>query len=209
MSTTRRVLIAVGAPLVLVVGLGLVWGWRNAAVLKAQIETWADSLEHSSNPVEMKLSFLPMYVEGENIGKLSAVVVQREAPGAVDSLRIVVSLSEDADVDHLAHCSFHLDPDAFDREGPMGFKEAVQCLEDTGDLVRFGTVAFAGTDRETGLYIEAHDLPCEHMSHSGEGSCREFREDIHRMREEIRNEVRGIRMNMRREHRKTTRVTVH
>jgi hypothetical protein len=209
MSTTRRVLIAVGAPLVLVVGLGLVWGWRNAAVLKAQIESWADSLEHSANPVEMQLSFLPMYVEGEKIGKLSTVVVQRDAPGAVDSLRVVVSLSEDADLDHLAHCRFHLDPDAFDREGPLGFKEAVQCVENVDDLVRFGSIAFAGTDREAGLYLEAHDLPCEHMSHSGEGTCRTFREDIHRLRDEIREEVRGIRMELRQNERATTRVIVH
>jgi hypothetical protein len=209
MSTTRRILVAVGAPLVLVMGLGALWGYRNAAALKAQVEAWADSLEHSPNPVEMRLAVLPMYVDGNKIGKLNAVVVQRHSPGAVDSLQVVVGLSEGADLDQLSGCVFHFDPDALEDEGPLGFKQAVQCLDDAGDLVRFGSVAFEGTGRSAGLYLEAHDLPCQHMSEGDEGACRLISDDIHRLREEIRHEVRGIRMEIEREGRKTTRVTVH
>ncbi len=208
MSTTRRVLVAVGAPLVVVMGLGLLWGWRNAAALKAQIETWADSLEHSSNPVTMELSFLPMYVEGDKVGKLHAVVVQREQPGAVDSLTLVIDLSNQADAHELATCYFHLDPDAIDRDGPMGYKKALHCLSDPGDLVRFGSVEFAGTDYLTGLYLDADHLPCEHMSHTDQGPCVEIRDEIHRMKQEIRDEVRNIRMEIRRDVRRNSRVRI-
>ena len=201
-------MVAVGAPLVLVLGLGTLWGWRNAAALKAQIEAWADSLEHSSNPVTMELSFLPMYVEGDRIGKLEAVVVQREEPATVDSLTLVIALSEEADADELASCHFHLDPDAIDREGPMGYKEAIHCLHDPGDLVRFGSVEFAGTDHSPGLYLNMKDLPCDHMSHDQEGPCIEFVDEIHRMKEEIRHEVRNIRMEIRNEMRQNARVRI-
>jgi hypothetical protein len=201
-------MVAVGAPLVLVVGLGMLWGWRNASALKAQIEAWADSLEHSSNPVTMELSFLPMYVEGDRIGKLQAVVVQREEPGTVDSLTLLIALSDEADAGALATCHFHLDPDAIDREGPMGYKEAVHCLSDPGELVRFGSVEFAGTDHHSGLYIDADDLPCDHMSHDDAGPCVEFADEIQRIKAEIRSEVRNIRMEIRNEVRQNTRVRV-
>jgi hypothetical protein len=202
-------LIAVGAPLVVLLGLGGLWGWRNATELKAQIEAWADSLEHSSNPVEMRLAFLPVYVEGEKIGKLEAVTVQRETPGAVDSLLIEISLSDEVNVDDLSGCFLHFDPDAMDDDGPLGFKEALSCMDEPGDLVRFGSVAFAGTGQEVGLYLEAHDLPCEHMSHADAGSCREVSVEIRRLRDEIRDEVRGIRMDINRDKHKVTRVRVN
>lgn len=208
MSTTRRVLVAVGAPLVLVLGLGTLWGWRNASALKAQIEAWADSLEHSSNPVTMELSFLPMYVEGDKIGKLQAVVVQRERPATVDSLTLVIDLSDEADPGKLASCNFHLDPDAIDRAGPMGYKEAIHCLSDPGDLVRFGSVEFAGTDYHSGLYLDMKDLPCDHMSHSDQGPCVEIVDEIQRIKAEIRNEVRNIRMEIRNDVRQNARVRI-
>ncbi len=190
MSTTRRLLVAIGAPLVVLAGLGIMWGYRNAAVVKAQIEAWADSLEHSPNPVTLRLSFLPMYVGGERIGKLDAVVIQRHEPATVDSLRIEIALRDDAEVEELAACQFHLDPDAFDHEGPMGLTQAMQCLSETGDLVRFGTVAFSGTDHETGLFLAPEDLPCEHMPQAKEEACTEIRREIRRLREDVRSEVR-------------------
>jgi len=208
MSTTRRILVTVGAPLVLVLGLGALWGYRNAAALKAQVEAWADSLEHSPNPVEMRLAVLPMYVDGDKIGKLNAVVVQRQTPGAVDSLQVVVGLSDGADLDHLSGCFFHFDPEALEDEGPFGFKQAVQCLDEAGDLVRFGSVTFEGTGRSAGLYLEARDLPCSQMDTGAEGPCRLISDDIHRLREEIRHEVRGVRMEIQHDGHKTTRVTV-
>jgi hypothetical protein len=164
MSTFRRIFVSIGAPLVVIAGLGILWGARNAATLKSQIEAWADSLEHSSNPVAMTgLSFIPMYVGGDRVGKLQAVVVQRHEPGTVDSLHITVA-GDDMEVARLESCQLHLDPDAFDEKGPFGIKHALQCVEDTSEMVRFGSVAFENANREIALFLNDNDLPCAHMS---------------------------------------------
>jgi hypothetical protein len=212
MSTFRRLVVAVGAPLVVVVGLGVVWGVRNAGKLKAQIEAWADSLEHSPNPVTMHLGFVPAYIEGDKVGKLDAVVIERHKPGTVDSIRIELASVDEADLEKLSECSIHLDPDAFDRRGPVGgVKHAMQCISDTSGLVRFGSVGVVGADQELGLFLAKEDLPCEHMpgvaevavvAGSGEATsvtvasgsagtaCTEFSDQIHRLRTEVREEVR-------------------
>jgi len=190
MSRFRRLVVAVGAPLVVVIGLGVIWGVRNASVLKAQIEAWADSLEHSPNPVTMELSFLPAYVDGDNVGKLNAIVIQRHEPGTVDSVRIEIGTSDDFRGTHLEGCAIRFDPDAFESDGPMGFKHALSCVEDTGDLVEFGSVVLSGLEQELTLFLESHDLPCEHMAEGDAGACRKVTRDFERLREEIRNEVR-------------------
>ena len=190
MSRFRRLVVAIGAPLVVVVGLGVIWGVRNAAVLKAQIEAWADSLEHSPHPVTMELSFLPAYVDGDRVGKLDAIVIQRHQPATVDSVRIEIATSDDFQGSHFEGCAIRFDPDAFESDGPMGFKHALSCVEDTGDLVEFGSVVLSGLEQELTLFLESHDLPCEHMAEGDEGACRKVTKDIERLREEIRNEVR-------------------
>jgi len=189
MSTFRRIMISVGAPLVVVAGLALLWGVRNASQLKAQIETWADSLQHSPNPVTMDLSFLPMYIEGHRIGKLDALVVQRHAPGTVDSVRIDIATGGHVDPQEFANCRLHLDPDAFDRDGPLGFKHALSCVEDTSEMVRFGSVNLEGLDEVLALYLNAADLPCKHMA-EGAAECTQLQDEIQKLREEIRREVR-------------------
>lgn len=190
MSTFRRILVSIGAPLVVIAGLGILWGARNASALKSQIEAWADSLEHSPNAVTMKgLSFIPMYVEGNRVGKLDAVVVQRHEPGTVDSIRITVA-GTGADFGRLESCQLHLDPDAFDQKGPLGIKHAIQCVDDTSDMVRFGSVAFEDADKEFALFLNNADLPCKHMSGDSAAECTQLREEIHRLRDEIREEVR-------------------
>jgi hypothetical protein len=194
MSTFRRVLVSFGAPVVVLAGLALLWGVRNASQLKAQIEAWADSLEHSSNPVTMDLSFLPMYIDGDRVGKLDAIVVQRHEPGTVDSIRIAIAGNDR--MDQYADCQLHLDPDAFDRKGPMGLKHALTCVEDTSDMVRFGSVVLENLDRELALYLNGDDLPCEHISADSHAECTQVKEEIRRLRNEIREEVR---LNIRRD----------
>jgi hypothetical protein len=196
MSTFRRILVSIGAPLVVLGGLALLWGVRNASQLKAQIETWADSLEHSPNPVAMELSFLPMYIAGDRVGKLDAVVVQRHEPGTVDSIRIAIAGNDQFDLSQFGDCQLHLDPDAFDREGPMGFKHALNCVQDTAGMVRFGSVVFENAGREFALYLNGDDLPCEHMSPDAAAECTQVKKEIQRLRDEIREE---IRLNIRRD----------
>lgn len=205
MSGTRRVLVAIGAPLVLAIGLAIFMGARGAARLKAQLETWVDSLEHSPNPVAMAVNVLPMYVDGERVGKLRTVVVQRAAPGTVDSLRLEVALSDRSELDRLAACHFHLDPDAVDRHGPTGFTRAVRCVTDTTGLVRFGTVGFVETGRTAGLFLAVEDLPCEHMAAPPADSCTPVSDEIRRLRDELRSELTTVREDVRSSVRETVR----
>jgi hypothetical protein len=195
MSTFRRLFVAIGAPLVVIAGLAVVWGVRNASQLKAQVEAWADSLEHSPNPVTMKLSFLPAYVDGDRVGKLDAIVIQRHEAATVDSVRIEIASSGDHVSDHLADCALRLDPDALSDDGPFGFKHALECVTDTADLVRFGSVALEGLSEDLALYLDGDDLPCEHMVEADAGACTEVRAEIHRLRDEVRN----VRVNIRRD----------
>lgn len=199
MSNFRRAFIVVGAPLVVVAGLLVIWGARTAASLKAQVETWADSLEHSPNPVTMRLSFLPVYIGGEKVGKLEQVIIQRHEPGTVDSVRIAITTSDHADLARLADCRLHLDPDAFDRSGPLGYKHALSCVADASELVRFGSVALTGLGEEFALYLDSADLPCQHMAGDAAQGCTEFRQQILRLKQEIRDEIRvDIRRSVRR-----------
>lgn len=203
---TRRLVIWLGAPLVVVGGLALLWGVRNAAALKAQIEVWADSLRHSAHPVVMELGFLPAYVEGRRVGTLRTVIVQRDRPGEVDSLHIVVEPRTGRDGADLPACPLQLNPDAFHRSGPMGFTEALRCASDTAALVRFGHLAFAGLGDRLALFVAADDLPCDHPARAADDACTDMRREIERLRDEmrrevrvhLRSEIRGIREEMRR-----------
>jgi hypothetical protein len=190
MSNFRRAFIVVAAPLVVAAGLLVFWGARTAASLKAQVEAWADSLEHSPNPVTMRLSFLPVYIGGGKVGKLDRVVIQRHEPGTVDSVRIAITASDNADLDRLTDCNLHLDPDAFDRGGPLGYKHALSCVTDPSELVRFGSVALTGLGEELALYLDSADLPCQHMAGEAAPGCTEFRQEIRRLKQEIRDEIR-------------------
>jgi hypothetical protein len=189
MSAARRVFLAIGAPVLVVVGLAGIWGARNAAQLKHQIELWGDALEHSPNAVVMDLPAVPIWVGGERIGRLESITVERHAPATVDSLQVRISLSENQDVDHWSSCYFRFDPDAFDRKGPLGFLQATQCLDSQGDLVRFGTVTFAGADQSAGLYLAADDLPCDHMAEEAE-ACSELNRDIRKAMTDLKSEIR-------------------
>jgi len=190
----RRLFVSIGAPLILVGGLGAAWAYRQGSGLIHQIESWGDQLEHSSEPVELNVAGFPiisnMYVDGTKIGKLDRVVVLRQAPGDVDSLRVVVSVQDAAKMKHMKECNLQMDPDALDNTFPLeGWKHIMHCASDTEGLVPFGTVVFEGADRELTLLMDQQDLPCGHMSQSCDEMTK-LRSDMVRLRNEIRTEVR-------------------
>jgi hypothetical protein len=194
MSTTRRIFVTIGAPLVVAVGLAVAWGVKNGVEVKRQVEAWVDDLEHSPHPVTMRLEGLPVprpvFVDGERIGDLDVVVVQREAPGTVDGLLLQVRTRAKADLDALDGCNLHFDPDVIDHEGLSGFTRALGCVSDVSDLVEFGRVTLEGADMELGLYLDKGDLPCDHMGEHGAEACREVRREINRIRTEAGEKVR-------------------
>ena len=194
MSTARRIFVTIGAPLVVIVGLAAAWGYKNGVAVKHHVEAWADALEHSSDPVTMRLADLPVprpvFVDGQRVGDLDVVVVQREAPGTVDGLHLQVHARAQADLEALEGCSLHFDPDVIDHEGLSGFTRALACVTDVSDLVEFGRVTLEGTELDLGLYLDKGDLPCEHMGEQGAEACREVQAEIRRIRAEVGDKVR-------------------
>lgn len=190
MTTTQKLVTWLGAPAVVVAGLVVLWGVRNAVALKAQIEQWVDSFEHSAEPVVMHIGFVPMYVDGRRVGKLRTVVVQRDRPGAVDSLHVVVEPEGAFELDRLDGCAYHLDPDAFERSGPMGIKRAVSCVSDTTGLIRFGSLEFTASGQTGPMFLAEDDLPCDHAARADTMPCTQVRDEVQRLRQEIRDEVR-------------------
>jgi hypothetical protein len=207
----RRLLVAVGAPLILVVGLGVAWGVRKGSAMIHLIDAWSDSLEHSHGAVTMDVAAIPListlHVDGERVGKLSQVVVLREEPGGVDSLRFVV---EAAGADAFDGCQLYLDPSVFEHiDGPGEalnvLKHVVSCDNDSETRVRFGSVVFAGTDHVEPLFMERRFHPCV----TGDGAaCAEFKDDLrHNLELELRD-MRKLRDEIRREVRENVRVRV-
>ncbi len=190
MSGTRRLLVALGAPLVVVVGLSAIWAGRSATQLKAQIENWVDALEHSPDPVTMNLNFVPAYVDGDRVGMLRTVVVQRQEPGAVDGVDLVIEVG-DRGVGELATCSFQLDPDAFDHSGPFGFKHALECIDDADGLMSFGSVSFPDADLTATLFLDPSDVPCNTSRAGFETACSaDIRENLGRLRDQLGHDIR-------------------
>lgn len=190
MSATRRILIALGAPLVVIAGLSLVRGVQSASHLKAQIEEWIDAFEHSPDAVTMNLSFVPAYVDGDKVGMLRTVVIQRQKAGEVDAVDLVIEVG-DRGIGELAACSFQLDPDAFEHSGPWGFKHALECIDDTEGLVPFGSVSISDADFRVTLYLHPSDVPCSSARSDLSAVCSDrIRNNMHRLREEIRADIR-------------------
>jgi len=194
MKPVRRLLVTVGAPLILVVGVASAIGIRKGSELINQIEMWGDSLEHSSGPVELRVGSVPiisnLYVDGDRVGKYNSIVVLRTEPGGVDSLRIVVSVPNSGHLAHLSECNLQADPEALEGDFTEGLKHVMHCVSEVDGLVPFGSVVFDGTERTTTLLVEPDLVPCGSNSH---GDCldrQELRRDMERLRDDIRRDVR-------------------
>jgi hypothetical protein len=202
MRPVRRLLVTVGAPLILVVGVASAVGIRKGSALLNQIEAWGDSLEQSSGPVTLRVGSVPiisnLYVDGNKVGKYDRIVVLRHTPGGVDSLRVVVEVPNSGHLAHLSECNLKADPEALEGDFPEGLKHVMRCVTDADGLVPFGSVVFEGTERATTLLLEPDVVPCN--AGSGHGDCmdmRELRKDMARMRDEIRRDVRNSTRNIR------------
>lgn len=209
MSTTRKMVILLGAPLVVVAGLGIYLAVEKGSALVQTVEGWARELEHSPTPVAMQVGGLPvisqMHVDGERIGRLQTVVVLRDQPGAVDSLLLVVSADPGVSLGRFASCRLLMDPHALEGAWPLeGIKHVLRCTTDTTGLVPFGRVVFPAAGNDAELYIEKGDLPCDNMSDPTVEPCTDIRIKMRRLRDELRREIRtevrneGIRVTIQR-----------
>ncbi len=195
MRPVRRLLVTVGAPLILVVGVAGAMGVRKGSALINQVEAWGDSLEHSSGPVEIRVGSVPvisnLYVDGDKVGKFEKIVVLRHEPGGVDSLRVVVEVPNSGHLAHLSECNLQADPEALEDDFPDGLKNVMHCVSEADGLVPFGSVVFRGTGRATTLLVDPELVPCGSSgNHMDCRDMREFRNDMRHLREEIRRDVR-------------------
>lgn len=159
-----RVLILVTAPIILVAGLGIFWGVRKGSGIVRQVEEWADDLEHSSRPVEIRVAGLPivsnMYLDGRRVGKLESVLVLRDRPGDIDSVRIVARI-EPRYLDGLQECNIEISPEEMEDEFPTeGWKSIMECVSDTSGLAPFGTVIVEGSGHRLPIFLAREHMPC-------------------------------------------------
>ncbi len=194
MTATQKMVILVGAPLVLLGGIAVNAGVQKGSAVADLITGWMHELEHSPEPVVMHVGSLPvisqMHVDGAKIGHLQTVMVLRDRPGAVDSLRLLVS-SAPALADVPLDCPLLFDPDAMDETWPLdGIKHVVTCGADTAGYVRFGSVVLSDLGQTLALYLEEDDLPCDHMSDPDPTMCDDIRTKMRRLRKELREEIR-------------------
>jgi hypothetical protein len=195
MKPVRRLLVTVGAPLILVVGVASAVGIRKGSDLINQVEAWGDSLEHSSGPVELRVGMVPLisnlYVDGDRVGKFDRIIVLRHAPGGVDSLRVVVDVPNSEHLAHLSECNLQADPESLEGDFPEGLKHVMRCVSEVDGLVPFGSVVFEGTDRTTTLLVEPELVPCGNSGSGGDCmDMRELRRDMEHLRDELRHDIR-------------------
>jgi len=191
MSRFRSFVIRFGAPLVVVAGVAGVLAARRAVTLRNTLELWADSLKHGSGPLAVGVPFVPAYLDGRKIGALDSLRLERHEPRAVDSLRLVIDLADHASADpEVRGCAFQLV--TFD---PGEFKHALECASDTTGLVPFGRVVFL-QGGEAPLYVSAVELACAPWTDRADAECihervrDQVRRDLHRARDEIRQNIR-------------------
>jgi len=189
-------MVSIGAPLILVVGLGVAWGVRKGQAMVHQLEDWGNEWEHSAEPVDLHVANFPiissMYVDGERLGKLENIVLLRQAPGELDSVRLVVSAPNSDLLLHLNDCKLKVDPEAMEGAFPPdGWKQMIRCVSDTEGLVPFGTMVLSNLDRELGLLLAREHLPCDRMH--GSSACEDLsqlRDEMRQLKEQIRQDVR-------------------
>jgi len=192
--------VRVGAPVILLAGIGVVTGASRAREMKSYLRTFADSLEHGSGPVELRVRWVPFYLEGDRLGSVSRLHIARHEQGTVDSVRVGVTPRSAARASKAAGC--HLRLTTFD---PGDFKHALVCEAEATDLVPFGSVSFGDVATAVPLYLDHTDHVCapwradRELCREARGAAsadvrveiRRARAEARRIRDEVRTRVRN------------------
>lgn len=192
MKSSYRVRYLLGAPIIVLGGLAATFWVPRAVSYGNQVKHWAHQFEHSSQPVTVEVAFLPFYVDGEKLGKLHTVVIQRDRPGAVDSLRVTVHLTHGEDAARLGACKLVLTD--MDNVEPGTLKHMVTCASDSVGLLPFGRVSFG--KQEVPLFVEGDRTMCDALDPTERAACAAHEGE--RIRAEVQAEIRqNIRRNIR------------
>ncbi len=216
MSTRKRPWGVIAGPIIFFGGLAIFLGVQKAEGIRAQVEDWSYQLEHSAQPVVMDLPvYVPLLVDGNWLGQLETIVVQRDRPRGIDSLRLVARISDADDLKRLNGCALRLQISTGSLEA---LTQALRCVPDTKGLISFGYLNVENTNVRVPVLVRLDDLPCnDRRIHLGpcqrfhrnlqeemrdlaeelQGSARELRAEARRIRDvvrvELREKVRGIR----------------
>ena len=202
--------VRIAAPLVLVGGIGVTTAATRAREVKTYLRTFADSLEHGAGPLELRVRFVPFYVDGQRLGFVNRLNIARHEQNSVDSVRLAVSPRSEERIAGLAGC--HLRLTTFD---PGEFKHALVCESDPGDLMPFGRVSFGEAGPAVPLYLDQVDRACAPWQKDGE-ACRAAREaaagdvgvQVDRVRAEARHIGREVRTRVRNNVRRRVRSEI-
>lgn len=151
----------VAGPVVFVLGLGAFWGAKSALAVKDQVQDWGYQFEHSSAPLHMEMPDIPLvpplYVNGDRIGRIETIVVQRTRPSSIDSLTIIATVDSHF-MGELSDCALRLRLRDLDEHT---LTEALHCTRDTDNLQAFGHLEVEGSDHAVPILVREGDLPCD------------------------------------------------
>jgi hypothetical protein len=114
-----------------------------------------------SGPLSIPLPFVPFELEGNKLGRLERLVVNREAPKKVSSVRLEVKLDDSLLVQGLAGCRLaaNLESDS-SKSGDINFRSHrledqafFFCAKSDSGLVEFGTVSLTPGDVTVPLLV--------------------------------------------------------
>ncbi|MCZ6917085.1 MAG: hypothetical protein O7I93_09940 [Gemmatimonadetes bacterium] len=188
MSKTKRPWGVIAGPVIFMVGLGIFAGVNKFGSVRDMVEDWGHRLEHSAETVTMELPiYVPLFVGGDWVGRLETVVVQRDQPGAVDSVRLVVRIRDDSHLARLDDCALRLHVP----RGDFGqFTRALRCVRDTDGLVPFGDLEVAEAGLHVPIYVRVDDLPCNESLHMG--PCGHIQRELQAEMEQLAAELRAV-----------------
>jgi hypothetical protein len=151
---TYWLLILLGALAVFAVGMiGVTFARRTRDKVTAVVT--------GSGPLSIPLPFVPFELEGNKLGRLERLVVNREAPKKVSSVDLEVKLDDSLLVQGLAGCRLaaNLESDS-SKSGDINFRSHkiedrafFFCAKSDSGLVEFGTVKLAPGDVTVPLLV--------------------------------------------------------
>lgn len=197
MSRTKRPWGVVAGPIIFFAGIAFFWGGKAAVDVRDRVEDWSHQLRHSHEPVVMDMPSVPLipplYVDGERVGRIETVVVGRDRPGAIDSVRVVASVSAEH-IRQLVDCALRLRLSSIDGRG---YTQALNCADETAGLEPFGSLVVEGSNLVVPIVVSAEDLPCGgdvmHTDSCG-GMSRDLQRELRRIQQDLRREAQKIRV---------------
>ena len=194
MSRRKRPWGVIAGPIIFFGGLVVFIGVRKAEGVRDTVQDWGYQLEHSSQPVVMELPvYVPLFVGGDWLGQLETVVVHRDRPGGVDSLRLVAEISDESYLASLEGCTLRLQ---IHNGSVAEFKRALRCVVDTAGLIPFGNLSVPNANLNVPVLVRFDDLPCnEPRVHVGpcKGFHRDLQVEMRNLAEDLRDSAREFR----------------